>query len=149
MFFVVGVSDCYSRKITMGRELMAPRTDRTTRIPSGVASPVTTSHAAKGSVLVNLRNGCNLNNWPKTRFGTPAYVFFVVGVSDSIVKGYAEDLQVLSYERGNPVGYAADPSYRGTSLVRNSPTCSSWWVSDSIVKGYAENLQVCPLIAFN
>ena len=39
---------------------MAPRTDRTKRIPSGVASPVTTSHAAKGSVFVNLRNGGNL-----------------------------------------------------------------------------------------
>jgi len=30
---------------TTGRELTAPRTDRTTRIPS----PVTTNHAAKGS----------------------------------------------------------------------------------------------------
>ena len=38
----------------MGKERMAPRTDRTTRIPSGVASPVTTKHAAKGSVFVNL-----------------------------------------------------------------------------------------------
>ena len=28
-------------KATMGRELMAPRTDRTTRVPPGVASPVT------------------------------------------------------------------------------------------------------------
>jgi len=52
--------DCYSQKATMGRELMAPRTDRTTRIPSGVASPVTTNHAAKGSVFVNLRNDGNL-----------------------------------------------------------------------------------------
>ena len=39
-----------------GRELMAPRTDHTTRIPSGVASPVTKNHAAKGSVFSNLRN---------------------------------------------------------------------------------------------
>ena len=39
---------------------MAPIIDRTTRIPSGVASPVTTNHAAKGSVSVNLRNGGNL-----------------------------------------------------------------------------------------
>ena len=39
----------------MGRELMAPRTDRTTRIPSGVVFPVTTNHAAKGSVFVNLK----------------------------------------------------------------------------------------------
>ena len=45
----------------IGRELMAPRTDRTMRIPSGVASPVTTNHAAKGSVFVNLRNAGNLN----------------------------------------------------------------------------------------
>jgi len=35
---------------------MAPRTDRTTRIPSGVASPVT----MKGSVFVNLRDTGNL-----------------------------------------------------------------------------------------
>ena len=41
---------CHSRKATMGRELMAPRTDRTT----GVASPLSTNHAAKGSVFVNL-----------------------------------------------------------------------------------------------
>ena len=34
---------------------MAPRTDRTTRIPSGVASPVTTKQASKGSVFVNLK----------------------------------------------------------------------------------------------
>ena len=40
---------------------MAPRTDRTTRIPSGVASPLTTNHAAKGSVFVNLRNPGNLD----------------------------------------------------------------------------------------
>ena len=32
------------------------------RIPSGVASPVTTNHAAKGSVSVNLRNGGNFKN---------------------------------------------------------------------------------------
>jgi len=49
------------RKATMGRDQMAPRTDRTTRIPSGVASLVTTNHAAKGSVFVNVRNGGNLN----------------------------------------------------------------------------------------
>ena len=45
---------------------MAPRTDRTTRIPSGVASPVTTSHAAKGSVFVDLRNAGNLKIGPPT-----------------------------------------------------------------------------------
>ena len=39
---------------------MAPRTDRTTRIPSGVASPVTANHAAKESVFVDLRNAGNL-----------------------------------------------------------------------------------------
>ena len=44
--------------------LMVPRTDHTTRNPSGVASPVTTNHAAKGSMFVNLRNAGNLNNWP-------------------------------------------------------------------------------------
>ena len=35
---------------------MAPRTDHTARIPSGVASPATT----RGSVIVNLRNTGNL-----------------------------------------------------------------------------------------
>ena len=47
-----------SRKATMRRELMAPRTDRTTRIPSGVAS-----HAATQSVFVNLRDASNFKNW--------------------------------------------------------------------------------------
>ena len=51
----------------MGRELMAPRTNRTARITSSVASRVTTNHAAKGSVVVNLRNAGNLKDglsWP-------------------------------------------------------------------------------------
>ena len=51
---------------------MAPRTDRTTRIPSGVASPVTTNHAAKGAVFVNSRNDGNLKNvnaWQLARVG--------------------------------------------------------------------------------
>ena len=43
----------------MGRELMAPRTDHTTRVPSSVASSVTTNHAAKGSVFVDLKNAGN------------------------------------------------------------------------------------------
>ena len=43
---------------------MAPRTDRTTRIPSGFASPVTTNHAAEESVFVDFRNTGNLNTWP-------------------------------------------------------------------------------------
>ena len=43
---------------------MAPRTDRTARIPSGVASPVATSHAAKGSVFVDLTNTGNLRKYP-------------------------------------------------------------------------------------
>ena len=36
------------------------RSDRTTRIPSGVASPVTTNHASRGSVFGKLRNAGNL-----------------------------------------------------------------------------------------
>ena len=52
------------RKATMGRKLMTPRTDRTTRIPSGVASPVTTNHAATGSMFVNLSNTGNFKKWP-------------------------------------------------------------------------------------
>ena len=52
--------DIALRKATMGRKPMAPRNDRTTRIPSSVVSPVTTNHAAKGSVFVNSRNAGNL-----------------------------------------------------------------------------------------
>ena len=59
--------DCYSRNATTVRELMVPRTDRTTRIPSGVASPVTTNHAAKMSVFVNLRNTGNFKNLHQAR----------------------------------------------------------------------------------
>ena len=54
----------------MARELMAPRTDRTMRILSGVASPVTTNHAAKGSMFVKLRNAGNLKNNPPQRSRT-------------------------------------------------------------------------------
>ena len=36
------------------------RTDRTTRISSAVASPLTTKHAAKRSVFVNLKTNGNL-----------------------------------------------------------------------------------------
>ena len=39
---------------------MAPSSDRTTRIPSDVASPVTANHAAKESVFVDLTNAGNL-----------------------------------------------------------------------------------------
>ena len=49
------------QRATMGRELMAPSTDLTTRIPSSVESLVTTVHEAKGSMCVSLRrNGGNL-----------------------------------------------------------------------------------------
>ena len=41
---------------------MAPRTDRTTRVPPGVTSPVTTDHAAKGSVFVNSRTAGTFKN---------------------------------------------------------------------------------------
>jgi len=47
----------FRRFVCHDTERVAPRIDRTTRIPSGVASPVTTKHAAKGSVFVNLKNG--------------------------------------------------------------------------------------------
>ena len=46
--------------VTMGREPMAPRTDRMAHIPSGVAGPVATKHAAEGSVFVDLRNAGTL-----------------------------------------------------------------------------------------
>jgi hypothetical protein len=52
----------------MGGELLAPTIDRTTCNPSGVASPVTTNHAAQGSVLVNLRNADNLKISPEAGF---------------------------------------------------------------------------------
>ena len=41
---------------------MAPRTDRTTRISFAVASPVTTNHAVKGYVFVNLTRAGNLRD---------------------------------------------------------------------------------------
>ena len=47
----------------MGRDLMVPRTDLTTHIPSGVASPIATNHAAKGSVFAIFRNAGNLKYW--------------------------------------------------------------------------------------
>ena len=50
--------DCYSRKATMGWGLMAPRSDRTTRI----SSPVIINHEAKGSAFVNLTKTGNLND---------------------------------------------------------------------------------------
>ena len=52
----------------MGRELMAPRTDRTTRVPSSVEYPVAANHAAEGPVFINLRNAGNL------KIGTQALV---------------------------------------------------------------------------
>jgi len=65
--FRLATQDCYSRKATMGSELMAPRTDHTTRIPSGVASPISTSHEANGRMFANLRNGDNLKLGPQNR----------------------------------------------------------------------------------
>ena len=59
----VATKDCYSRKATMGKDLMAPRTDCTTHIPSSVASPVTTKYAAKGPLFVTLRKSGNFQNW--------------------------------------------------------------------------------------
>ena len=49
----------------MGSELMVPKIDRTTRILSGVASPVTTNHAVKGSMFVKLKNTGNLKIGPR------------------------------------------------------------------------------------
>ena len=57
----LATQDCYSPNAAMGMGLMAPRTN----IRSGVASPVTTSHVAKGSVFVNLRNTDNLEIGPR------------------------------------------------------------------------------------
>ena len=51
----------------MRKELMAPRTDCTTRMPSGVTSPVTTNHVTKQCVFVHLRNTGNLKTWPEER----------------------------------------------------------------------------------
>ena len=52
---------------TMGRELMAPRIDRTTRI----VSSITTSHPGKGSAFVDLRNAGNFKSGPLTRASSP------------------------------------------------------------------------------
>ena len=46
----------------VGRSLMALRTDRTTRIPSSVASQITSNHAAEGCLFVRLRNVGNFEN---------------------------------------------------------------------------------------
>ena len=61
----------------LGIELMAPRTDRTTRSASGVASPVTTDHAA----FVNLKNTGNSKIGPwVVGFGKLLGVFCRAGV---------------------------------------------------------------------
>ena len=52
----------YDVSTLTGPRCMAAPQDATTR--TGVASPVTTNLAAKGSVFVNLRNGGNSQNWP-------------------------------------------------------------------------------------
>ena len=39
----------------MKKDLIASRTDRTARIPFSVASPLTTNHAARGSVFCRLK----------------------------------------------------------------------------------------------
>ena len=46
---------------------MAPRIDRTTRISSAVASPLTTNHTAKRSGFVNLKTPGNLKIAPLSR----------------------------------------------------------------------------------
>ena len=74
---------------------MAPRTDRTTRIPSGVTSPVTTNHAAKGSVFVNLRNASNLKIGPTKQMAARDEMEF--GITPEVRR------------------------YRVTSLIRNRP----------------------------
>ena len=55
----VGVSYVRGTPVQAGAARVR-RIGRRTRIPSVVASPVTANHAAKGSVLVNLRNTGNL-----------------------------------------------------------------------------------------
>ena len=51
---------------------MASRSDRTTRIPSGVASPVITNDAGNGSVFVYLKITGNLTRWlPAVQEGNP------------------------------------------------------------------------------
>jgi len=73
------------------------RTDPTTCIPSGVASPVTTNHAASESVFVNFINGDNLT----------------IGARD--VRAPAE---AVSGQRMREMMRALQ-GYRGTSLIRN------------------------------
>ena len=51
---------------------MAPRSDRTTRIPSGVASPVSTNYVTNGSVFVNLRNAVTKEMGPESHTRCPA-----------------------------------------------------------------------------
>ena len=56
-----------SQKATIERELMAPRTHRTSRILSSVASLITTKHAAKGSVFVSPRKAGNVRDMHRCR----------------------------------------------------------------------------------
>ena len=76
----LATQDCHSREAMMGRELMAPRTNRTTRISSSVASPVTAN--PKGPVLVNLRNNGRLKN------GSLACRAWPARASESGLQGY-------------------------------------------------------------
>ena len=54
---------------------MAPRTGRTTRIPSAVASPITTNYVAKGCMCVDLTSAGDLNHWSWA--GLSAALYFV------------------------------------------------------------------------
>ena len=60
---------CTSVHVMLGR-----RTDRTTRIPTGVASPISTSHEANGCMFVKLRNAGNLNICPPEMYLGPRHV---------------------------------------------------------------------------
>jgi hypothetical protein len=78
---------------------MAPRTDRTTRIPSGVASSVTTKHAAKGSVFVNLRNAGN------SKIETQMQMDMRGNLDDHLLDTLLHDLEVNS----NPIQFEFKP----------------------------------------
>jgi hypothetical protein len=95
---------------------MAPRTDRTTRIPSGVASPAT----AKGSVFVKLSKRCRqlkqmagLRKDPCLNGSEVVAVFQAKGRLNSAVGGDSKTLSV--FEGTTLVYYGLKPRLKRLS----------------------------------
>ena len=85
-----------SRKATMGRELMALRSDRTTRIPPGVASPVTTNHAGVGFGVWDSPRQLRTRPRPQPALPLPLPKLFTVFASASRSKEGSKNLNAGS-----------------------------------------------------